>query len=209
MSGKKPKAPPATAQEKALAEIGAKEFNDYAERFVPITQDFISESQATDPKRARAQGIAAADAAQAHAGLDQATVASGLAKGASSGSGKTIMGLGGDNASLGRSSGLAQAQAVQSVDDTALNAKMKIASFGRGLGDDAKVGMMQGLRRANKLAISDAQRRFSDRQSLMTGIGTGIGAYTSFSDLGTKTKSASKDTGIYTIPDADTGDLGW
>ena len=194
MSGKKPSTPPPTKQEKTLAYVGAENYNDYVERFVPLTEDFVKNTTVTDSQRGNVAGIANADAAQAFATLEDETVKGGLAKGVGSGSGKTIAGIAGGKDAEARARGQAKGAAVQDLENTEINAKMKGASFGRGLGDDAKVGLMQATGRATALANANAQAAFKKKSALMEGIGTGIGAYTSLSGMGDKKKPKAAST---------------
>lgn len=181
--GSKPKKPPPTAQEKALAQVSTEQWNDYATRFAPLNQELLDRVKATDGKRQAAAGIAAADVEQARTGQTAGTVAGLSAAGSKAGSGASNMAVFQGALSGGKARGLAQAAAVQGVDDNELAGKMKMASFGRDLTDDTQLSFEGSARRAAQDQIAQMKRE-ADMNSFKMGLvsdiaGTATGAYIS------------------------------
>ena len=186
MSGGGAETPQPTAQEKALAQVGAEQWNDYARRYAGpggVNEQFIAKTRATEGGRMAAAGQVGADAAMAAHQAKQGTVSAGLARGISSVSGASIAGKAKDVTTLAGAEGRAKAQAVQGVDDAQLAADLKLASFGRGLSSDAQVGLQRNTARATELLNKSAVSRFQEKQALMGAVGTGVGMYAQTQDL--------------------------
>ena len=181
--GSKPSKPKPTAHEKALAEVSTAQWNDYATRFAPLNQELLDRVKATDGKRQAAAGIAASDVEQAREGQTAATVAGLSAAGSKAGSGASNMAVFQNALGGGKARGLAQAAAVQGVDDNELMAKRKMVSFGRELSDDAHLSFEGSARRAAQDQIAQMKRE-ADMNNFKMGLasdiaGTATGAYIS------------------------------
>ena len=173
--------PAPTAQERQLAKIGAEQWNDYATRYAGpggVNEKFIEATRATEADKGAAGAIVGADAAVAGKQIREATSRQGLARGASSASGAAVSAAAGDATDLASTTGRAKGLAVQSVEDAQLQADFKLASFGRGLASDAQVGLQGGVSRATSLVNEAARAKFLEKQSLMAGVGTGVGMLT-------------------------------
>lgn len=173
--------PAPTAQERELASVGAAQWNDYKARYASeggINDKFIAATRATEGDKAAAAGSVGADSAIAKRRLDKATAQAGLAKGISSSSGAALSARYQDTTDTAAAAGLGKATAVQSVEDAQLAADFKLASFGRGLGDESQVGLQRGLRTATDIATKDAVTKAKERQELISAAGTGVGMLT-------------------------------
>lgn len=181
MSGGGPKKEKATEQEKALTQVSAAQWNDYATRFAPLNDELLERVKSTDGKRSQASGVAAADVEQAAMGRTAKGLAGANARGATTGSGAQVMDLTKAGVAKGKARGLAQAAAVQGVDDNELMAKRKMASFGRELSDDTHLSFEAGAKRAAAEQIHQ-MKLDADQSEFMTGMamelgGAAIGAY--------------------------------
>lgn len=200
MSGSKPDTPAPTAQERELAAVGAEQWNDYAKRYAGpggVNEKFIASTRTTEGDRKAAAGIVGADAAAASRDVKQTQQRVGLARGISSASGATVAGMGKTSAEMASTEGRAKGMAVQAADDTQLAADFKLASFGRGLGDVAQVGLQQGTARATELVNKDAVAKFEKSQQMLQAAGTGLGMYAQTQDLFGKKPKQKNLTGTF------------
>lgn len=158
--GKSSSKPKVTQQERALAERGAREFNDYLQRYVPAEDAFLDATAVSDQAVGAQQGMAHADAAMAHAQYRNT--------GERPGSGRSNLHVADAARGLGEASGLGQAVAEQGVHDRDLAGRMKMTAFGRGLSDQSSVGLRDSGQRASDAALSASQRRVENRASLLS-----------------------------------------
>lgn len=184
MSAKKPKTPKATEQEKALAERGANEFNDFVTRGVPIARKFSD--LITNPRHAaRLAGQANAEVAQAFAGEDAEGFQTALASGGVPGSGSTVTALTLPSVKQASASGLATGRSVQAAKDRELTGLRKAAAFGRGVADTSSVGLRSAADTRTQESIVEANARTARYVSNIGAIndvvksagGTAIGDY--------------------------------
>lgn len=206
--------PAPTEQERALAKVGAEQWNDYATRYAGpggVNEKFIQSTRATEGDKLAAGGQVAADAAQAGRAVKQSEKQAGLARGVGSSSGATIAGMSGTSTELASTEGRAKGMAVQSAEDVQLAADFKLASFGRGLEDVSRLGLQQGTARATRLVNRKAEEKFKSSQALLQAAGTGLGMYAQTKDLfGKKPKVKTKAATKSSTPLHDqTSDLGW
>ena len=152
---------PQSEQEKTLAEVGAKKWNDYQKRYVPFEEGFKAQVNTMGDKAGELGAIANADVWQkfappaADAPLKQYAAA------------------------FDQQGGLA-ASAVPQAERTALDSKLrsqlKIAAYGRGLADQATVGMYKAGASATQTAISAARSKQEDRDAGLDAAGTLVGS---------------------------------
>lgn len=195
-SGGSAKTPAPTAQERELAGVGAEQWNDYARRYAGpggVNEKFIETTRTTEGDIQRVKGTVSADVAQQKRTEKEQTSQAGLARGISSSSGAAIS----DQAKLANETastkGRAMGVAEEAAKETELAADFKLASFGRGLGDTAQVGLQGATSRATELLTSSAISRAKERQSLMEAAGTGIGMYAQTKGLFKKKKNPKED----------------
>ena len=195
-----PKTPAPTEQEKALAKVGAEQWNDYATTYAGpggVNEQFIEKVSATGGDKTAAAGQVGADAAIAAKQVGQGAARSGLGRGVSSSSGAVLASKTADSTSLASTKGRAQGMSVQGVDDAQMAADFKLASFGRGVASDAQVGLQKSTGRATDLVNKDAVANFKKKQALMEAVGTGIGMYAQTKDLfGKKAKPNTPKAGF-------------
>lgn len=175
--------PAPTQQERELARVGAEQWNDYARTYAGeggVNDKFIQATRATEADRQSAAAQVGADSAMATRKSLADTDNLARARGISSSSPAALAAASADMNSASRAKGLAVGKAVQGVDDTETAANFKLASFGRGLADDSRVGLQSQVRRATDLVNSDAQSRYAEKASVLGAVGTGIGMYTAF-----------------------------
>ena len=202
------KTPAPTEQERALAQVGAEQWNDYARRYAGpggVNEKFIEATRTTEGDRQAAEGQVGADAAQAASAVKDSQKKAGLARGINSASGSTLATMSGTNTDLASTAGRAKGVAVQTADDTQLAADFKLASFGRGLSDDSRLGMQQGTARATELVNKNAVSKFEESQAMLQAAGTGIGMYAQSQDLFGKKPKAKSKTPLHD----NTSSLGW
>ena len=188
-SGGGDQTPAPTAQEKALAKVGAEQWNDYAQRYAGaggVNERFIEQTRASASDRSAASGQVGADAAIAARQTKKSTARGGLSRGISSASGATLAEHSDDSSTLASTEGRARGVAVQGADDAQLAADFKLASFGRGLSSDAQVGLQRSTRRATNLVNQEAENKFREKQSYLEAAGTGIGMYSQTKGLFSK-----------------------
>lgn len=162
-----------TAQERALAKDAAAKWNDYVERYVPVENEFVERTKASDDKVAAAQGMVNADANMAHAQAAEQARAGLASQGAAPGSGRAALSQTSLEDARGASSGEAQAIATQGVHDQEQNARVKMSAFGRDLQDNTSLSLGQSGRRATDAAVAKMKRKTDQRNAM---ISTGLSA---------------------------------
>lgn len=179
-TGSKPKDPGPTAEERALANRAANEWNDYLQRYVPLEDQAIALSEYNPDTVARLQGETSAMAAFGTKGQTQQNIKQSLQSGAGLGSAMTR--LGADEPVLAQASagGLGAALAERSVRDRELQAKQKLTAFGRGLADQSTLGLSQHARTRTETALSKYQAKQNDRNSRLGAVGTALGFATAY-----------------------------
>jgi hypothetical protein len=178
--GSKPKKQGPTEQEKALAGDSAHKWNDYVNRYIPLENEFVNKTKATDDKVASARNMVNADAGMAHGQAQQAANAGLSSQGAAPGSGRAAMGNAALGDARGAAGGLGQAQAAQGVHDREQGARVKMSAFGRDLQDSTSLSLANSGRRATSTMLDKYQQKLDHRQSMIsTGLsaaGAGVGA---------------------------------
>ena len=165
--------PGPTEQERASAERGANEWNDFSARAVPLSDKYIS--IVDDPNRAtRLEGNASADVAAAtsggaRAGLD-AILSSGSKGGGAAASAVSL-------APLQRASatGKAMNSAKRTADDLQLTGLAKMSAFGRGVSFQSSDNLAQANANATQEAIADAAAKTQKYVSTLDAIGRAAG----------------------------------
>jgi hypothetical protein len=161
MSGDSSGTPAPTAQERALAERGANEFNRYTTEFAPLAGKLREDIRVTDGERASVKGAAAADMAMAT--RDPGTGGTGR------GSGRAVFSMAGNSVSRGTATGKAQGAAVQAVENNELTGMQKLARTGRNLADNSTLGLSSSARRATREVIAESRadtKRFGERADM-------------------------------------------
>lgn len=162
-SGKAPKVEE-TEQQKALAEVSRKRWDDYKTRFKPVESQFINEARniggAAD--RHRMAATVSADVAQA---ADRR-----LASAASNPNAVSDIAVArADAMSKGATAG------VTGLREQRSGAMMKGAKFGQGLADSAVIGLSDTANRATESAIRGLERRITKRNATRAAAGAGLG----------------------------------
>lgn len=166
--------PDPTPEERALAERGAREFNDFRERGVPLANKFIS--TVTDPAYGeRIAGQTSAAVADAFAGDMRAAVERGAATGASAGSAGAIMSAATGSLKHVSAAGLSAGKARLAAKDRALTGRIKMSAFGRGVGEDSSLGLRSRGLDATRESIAEAEARTDRFVSGLEGLGTVAG----------------------------------
>lgn len=155
-----------TGQERALAEIGTKEWNRFYDRFRPVIHDNVERNRAKtsdlhDMGASASGQMAAGMAPLQPGGRDQATVLQ--AHGAAAGQAAVV----GDTRSAGRAE-LMQREIRGLTSATAL---------GRGIADQGTSGMAQAGRYAQAAASARQAQDLQFRQGLISAASSGVGAY--------------------------------
>lgn len=176
-----------SSQERAFAEIAAKRFADYRQRWLPLQRQLIESTQAMgragSNERVEAAGDAAIDTAVQFAQAKGALEGAMTSSGAGTGSGKfktAVAGMGTDEAT---SKGLGMAAADQAIDDAYVQGLTQIAAMGRGQSGGAVRGMSDIAQMSGRQAQQDAEFSLADRAGRMQQIGqlAGVGLNAAFS----------------------------
>ena len=173
--GSKPKDPKPTAQERALAEVAAKDWNDYQQRYVPVESQFVDRIRASEGDLASARGSAVADVEQAVAGAGDRIIGSGDAT-----RGAAKMGLADAAIAKGKARGAAVNEATLARENAELRGLSKMAAFGRGLADQSRVGLASVASGANQRNIDDLRTKIAEQNLLIEGIGGAVGTYAGY-----------------------------
>ena len=168
-----PKKQGPTKQERALASDSAHKWNDYVERYIPLENDFVNKTKATDDKVAAARNIVNTDSAMAYGGAVGAANAGLSSQGVAPGAGRSAMGHSALQDAHGAASGLGQGIAAQGVHDREQAARVKMSAFGRDLQDSTSMSLESSGRRATGAMLDNYSRKLDSRQSM---IRTGLSA---------------------------------
>lgn len=197
---KKGDKPKATAEEKALAQIGLERWQDYQKRFVPVENAAIGRvmDDINNPDM-QGEGLANVSTQQAFSDLERQTTTGLTLRGARAGSGAFLGGLTGVNMDRAAASGLSQVGAY------GMQRGINIANLQNliGIGQGQATGAMQGLTdvadAASRQAIMDARASAASRAALGQVIGLGAGAYFGSQTGGTVSNGTSP-SGYNTTP---------
>lgn len=156
-----------SSQQRAFAELAAKRFADYRQRWLPLQRQLMSDVQdmgrADSAERVEAAGKAAADTSirfgEAKGKLESALTGSG----AGPGSGKFKMAQAGLATDEAASKGLGMAAADSAIDDAYLQGLASIASMGRGQSGQAVQGMGNVASMSGRQAAQDAEMALQSR----------------------------------------------
>lgn len=176
MSGSKPKKPKPTEQERALAQRGASDWNDYVNKFAPVALQ-LAEDVRVGADDVRDLGTAVSSrAAQAFAGADSDLVRLRRAPGGAAG-GANVIGLGDSRRSEARARGLGLAGGRVGLLGREQAGLAAVAASGRGVQSQGVQGMAHAGLLATDAAIAEELRRQEYRQGLISAVGSGIGMY--------------------------------
>lgn len=171
--GDKPDTPGPTAQERALAKRAAREWNDYVDRYIPLENEFIERTKATDDVVASLRGAANADTNMAYGEAERNARRE-------PGSGRDTAGVMRRATARDKASGLAQAFSQQAAHDREQKARVKISAFGRGLADQSTMSLGSQASRATEAALQefeqDVARDNQLTQAALYGLGAGFPA---------------------------------
>lgn len=164
MSGGSKKQKP-TRQERALAEIGAKQWNRFRE-MAPALHQTVDRTRASTSD---VQDLAAGASAQA------AAQSVGMRPAGPGGAG--VMAMHDVAAGQADAAGTAAASARSSAQAREMQGLMSAAALGRGIADDGIQGMAAGGQQAQAQAAQRVQQRQQMRQGLTSAAAMGVGAY--------------------------------
>ncbi len=150
-----------TDEERGLAEVGAAKWNDYQQRFVPVENQVMEQIRSTPSQANKVAGVANADVWQ------QAQVPS---------TDTSLKGLVSAYDRQGSILANAVPKAAESTHDTQMQGMLKMAAYGRGLSDQASLGLYKAGANATQEAIAAAKAQ--DQSNNMWGEigGTAAGA---------------------------------
>lgn len=163
----KPKKEPPSVNERALAEIGASQWNDYNQRFVPLEESYKTQVSQLGEKADELGQIAATDIWQT---MDPSQAA---------GNPQAL-----NNMFLAQGQGLSDAvpRAAQSAMDAQLRGQIKIAAMGRGLSDQATATIYDAGRRETQAALERAKYKAEGKDSWQTTAGMAAGAFGKYAE---------------------------
>lgn len=163
--------PEPTAQERALAEKGVAEWGDFKQRFAPQIKDFVSRTRTTEGDRVQAAGAVSADSAIANRNAAGSAMRHAFVQG---GNAASIMAN--DSNDTAAALGKAQGDVVQAADERETEADLKLSAFGRGLSDNADLGMRSAAANATSSVIQKAENKFAERNAWKDGLASVAGA---------------------------------
>ena len=182
--GKKSNGVKESSQQRAFAEVGKAQLEDFRQRWLPVQQkfaaDIVKNGEQGSFQRRRAEGALGTDTAarfgNAAEKLD-ATAAAGNSLGSSAHK-LGIAGMGDDQAT---SKGLGVVAANQGGDDALVSGLGAVTALGRGEKAAAVGGMQQAAAIGGQQAAADAERSLQDRMgnASLAGavLGTGAGLW--------------------------------
>lgn len=199
-----------TPQEHALAETGAKEFNRFADAFLPATADYIDATSSKESDRlSLASGIAGEVAkTTAGRGTDAALIGGGLRSGLSPSSGRATVAV--SDASRAFASGVSGGLAAlrPKLLDREVKGVQKVVASGRGLADTSTAGLASAGRMAASEALSKADAAFTEkqasmglRQGIISGLASAGGAYVRYRQPDTTLPPPTPDRAYVMTPD--------
>lgn len=174
--GSKPKTPPPTAAEIALAERGVNEWNRYVQAGIPAQDKFLKYTKANAADENSLVSAGVADAAKATGGVTD-IVSADLAAGAGPSSGRSALSL--SDAATGFATGKAGAKinARDALRRREHGGIMKALAGMRGLADDSRQGLITEGRINTQSAIDSMQRKTESRQSIVSALSSAAGMY--------------------------------
>lgn len=156
-----------TSQQRAFAELAAKRFADYRQRWLPLQRQLMSDVQemgrADSTERVEAAGKAAADTSIRFGEAKGKLESSMTSGGAGPGSGKFKMAQAGLATDEATSKGLGMAAADSAIDDAYLQGLASIAAMGRGQSGQAVQGMGNVASMSGRQAAQDAEMALQGR----------------------------------------------
>lgn len=165
----KPKTPGPTEQERASAEIAARQWNRYKEVFLPAEDRFLDMAKARESGAVEAQRMAEATAGEQFGGrLDS------VLQNPGSGAVRTVADL---SSAYTGTVGASSAAAKRALRARELQSKLRIAALGRGLASDSLAGTASLGQRATAAALAENERRLGLSQALVSGASTALGMY--------------------------------
>lgn len=170
----KPKKEGPSAQERALAEISARHAQDYGERYIPIENQLIKDTEFTAAERARLGGETIGGAEQAFGGLTANTIKNMQAR-TGAGSGATKAALGSNANARGSARGLGLAGAMRSAEHNQLMDRVGITGLGRNQSISSISNMSQSAGRATEFAL---QKRAARDQLMQDALGAAVAGAT-------------------------------
>ena len=174
--GPKPEKPKPSAQEKALAEVSAKKFNDYVNRYLPAEDVYRRglDVTASDINKVESDAVGAAVKGLGSALVDKMTLAKKLAAGSS---GSTALEVADLSSAMAGASGLGIAAGKRQLRQNRLRGLARLAALGRGLDAQAVSGLTGAGARATDVAIGEQSRRVEDAQNLSNALASAAGMY--------------------------------
>lgn len=167
--------PKPTDQERALADVAARDWDRYKASYVPAENQYVSRLRATPGDFAAARGAAIADVEQATAGAASRIIGAGDIS-----SGRSQMALADLYATKGTARGAAVNQAQLARENVELRGLSKMAAFGRGLADQSRVGLASTAAEANQKNIDELRNKISEQNALLEGASGLAGAYAGY-----------------------------
>lgn len=173
-----------TEQQKAFAEVAAKQLADYKDRWLPVQQqlakNIVERGKPGSDERADVSGRASTDSA-VQFGLNKERVVDSVSDASGGlGSGRSKLAVTGMNSDEATSRGLGFVAADQAVDDAYLQGLTQLASIGKGERAGAIAGLGSVAASSGRQAAMDAelsaQRRAGNAEMIGTVAGLGISA---------------------------------
>lgn len=172
-----PKKPKESAQERALAQRGAQEWNRRVTAFLPVEDQYLRDTAtgADDiaAVRGEAQSAAASGGATELRGLSTALRGAGT----SMASGLGVQAIGAQSRAQAQAAGEGEAAAMPALLERQARGRLGVISTGRGLSGLASSGLQGAAQIATQRAIDHRARQQAMTQGLISGISSGAGMY--------------------------------
>jgi len=176
----KPEMPKQSEQEKALAEVGAKQWNNYVDMYVPQEARHLEELRSTEAEEARTAGRSSADIEVAKAGAKRARRGASFSAGMKNSDGATKMSTALGNDTAAGSKGDVMASIDVAGDTEELRGLASVVALGRNKTNNAVSGMADIAQRKTGLAIAkmnaDLEKSISKSQLAGEVLGATLGA---------------------------------
>lgn len=160
---------PITPQERQLAKEAAVDHNQQVKVFRPIEKRYLAEAETTDAEKREVAGSVSADAALTGQKAKHSLFRNPNAQ-------QSITDLFKSTSKSGVTRGEGESTAVTAAENNELRAKLKLASFGRGLQSRERTSLRIGARdaanRQNQLALIDQETRAARAEALGSVAGT-------------------------------------
>lgn len=167
---------PETEEERELARVGIDKWNDYADNYVPLENEFIRRIEVTDQERIQHQGAVTAGVNSAFNDARTNVIEQTTNSGAKPGSGRFDAALERVMKKHGRSLGYANTDANNDMNEQQVRGLESAISIGRGKEADSMRGMSELASDAHQQAVNDAETAATRREGNSHAIGVGIGA---------------------------------